>query len=93
MFLLQLRALLRHALVVAVVTVPAHLLSQSALARVRHAADAVLCLSSFTGLGTDPPAGFSGFDGLLSVRKLPAVNALASVLPESVQFAFTVCAL
>lgn len=90
MFVHRLRAQLRRTVATAVVTAPTSVMSESAAARLRHAADVVVHLSSFAGAGIDVPPAFSMYDGVCTVRKLPRMNTLTPVLPDTLRFAFSV---
>jgi hypothetical protein len=80
--LFGLRALTRRAAAVLWVSMPAWLLeARSGGQRALHLADTVLDLHSFTGdggLATPEAAGFGDFDGIVRLRRLPALHALVA---------------
>ncbi|XP_063233195.1 elongator complex protein 4 [Bacillus rossius redtenbacheri] len=89
LFLYCLRALLRSAYAVCLLTVPAHLFREPWLAgRCEHLADTVLGLESFAGTERAVHPAFKDYHGLLHLRKLPAVSTLAPPAPDSYDLAF-----
>ncbi len=86
--LLQLKGLVRSAMAVAIVTVPAGVLAPGTLASVRRTADAALALEGFAGTPLENNAALREFHGLVRVRKLPRLQVLAPPQPETLDLAF-----
>jgi elongator complex protein 4 len=84
-----LRGVVRSSGAICMVTVPAHLYSDSVVKQLEHQADVVLKFESFSGHAVDMSASdFKDFDGLIHVEKIAKVNAFTSPPTESFDFLF-----
>ncbi|KAJ8667837.1 hypothetical protein QAD02_009500 [Eretmocerus hayati] len=80
-FLFMLRALLREAFAVAIITVPTLNFDDSSsgiVQRVEHLSDVVVGLESFSGSPRETNPVFKDYHGLLHIKKLPAFNTLST---------------
>ncbi|KAK7098950.1 elongator complex protein 4-like [Littorina saxatilis] len=90
-FLLALRATLRTAFSVCLLTVPSHLFQDAGtVKRVERLCDTVLRLESFAGSGKAKNPAFRDYTGLLHLIKLPCLNEFVSRMPETLDLAFRV---
>lgn len=88
-FLHCLRALLRRAYAVAMVTIPTHLMRDRAyVRRLRRLCDSVVGIESFAGSSRETNPMFKDYHGLFHIHKLPCVNALTTHHPETMDLAF-----
>ncbi|XP_076315140.1 elongator complex protein 4-like isoform X2 [Tachypleus tridentatus] len=85
-FLHLLRALLRSAYAVCVVTVPSHLIQD--MERLRFESDTVVKLESFAGSDKEMNPVFKDYHGLFHILKLPRLNSLTSFIPETKDLCF-----
>ncbi|XP_013786234.1 elongator complex protein 4-like [Limulus polyphemus] len=85
-FLHLLRALLRSAYAVCVVTVPLHLIQD--VERLRFESDTVVKLESFAGSDKEMNPVFKDYHGLFHIVKLPRLNSLTSFIPETKDLCF-----
>ncbi|XP_049767588.1 elongator complex protein 4 [Schistocerca cancellata] len=86
-FLYCLRSLIRSAFGVCLLTLPWHLFEpiSGAVERFEHLVDYVVRLEAWEG---DVLPALRDYNGLLHLRKLPAINTLAPHIPESLDLAF-----
>lgn len=86
-FLYCLRSLMRSAFGVCLLTLPWHLFEPvlGAVERLEHLVDYVVRLEAWEG---DVLPALRDYNGLLHLRKLPAINTLAPHIPESLDLAF-----
>ncbi|XP_078346504.1 elongator complex protein 4-like isoform X2 [Oculina patagonica] len=88
-FLFQLRATLRSALAVCLVTVPTHLFQDPALTRrVERLCDTVVKLESFVGSENETNPVYKDYHGLFHIVRLPRLNSLVCHVPDSFDLAF-----
>ncbi|KZC10163.1 PREDICTED: elongator complex protein 4 [Dufourea novaeangliae] len=89
-FLYFFRALLRYSYAVAVITVPAECMynSNAVVQRVEHLSDVAIKLESFMGSRKETNPLFKDYHGLLHLKKLLALNTIASHTPESLDLVF-----
>ncbi|XP_005105912.1 elongator complex protein 4 [Aplysia californica] len=88
-FFLALRAMLRSALAVAMVTVPTHLFHDKGYKRrLERMADTVIRLESFAGSPKEKNPAFKEYHGLLHLVQLPRLNSLIPAQPETTDLAF-----
>ncbi|XP_033339952.1 elongator complex protein 4 [Megalopta genalis] len=89
-FLYLFRVLLRYSYAVGVVTVPVDCLDNSSavVQQVEHLSDVAIRLESFMGSKAENSPLFKDFHGLLHLRKLPALNTIASHNPEARDLVF-----
>ncbi|XP_063989241.1 elongator complex protein 4 isoform X2 [Diachasmimorpha longicaudata] len=89
-FFYCLRALLRGAFAVAVITVPVQCFQghDDIVQRMEHLADTAVSLESFAGSPKETNPVFRDYHGLLHIKKLSAINTLAAHCPESFDLAF-----
>ncbi|XP_076003074.1 elongator complex protein 4 isoform X2 [Genypterus blacodes] len=88
-FLYGLRALLRSSLSVAVVTLPSHLIQNTALMdSITRLCDNAIALESFKGSERETNPLYKDYHGLLHVRQVPHLNCLSSQLPDHKDLAF-----
>jgi len=88
-FFLALRAKLRSALAVAMVTVPTHLFHDKGfIRRLERVSDTVIRLESFAGSSKEKNPVFKEYHGLLHLIQLPRLNSLAPAQPETTDLAF-----
>ncbi|XP_064400311.1 elongator complex protein 4-like [Halichondria panicea] len=88
-FLHALRGLLRKAHAVAVLTVPTHLMQDSAhVSRLERLSDAVIHLESFAGSEKEQNPLYRDYHGLFHLRKIPRLNSLVGHFPETMDLAF-----
>ncbi|KAJ7384444.1 Elongator subunit elp4 [Desmophyllum pertusum] len=88
-FLFQLRATLRSALAVCLVTVPTHLFQDPAFTRrVERLCDTVVKLESFVGSENETNPVYKDYHGLFHIVRLPRLNSLVSHVPDSFDLAF-----
>lgn len=90
-FLHSLRALLRRAYAVAMVTIPTYLMQLQDTAyvqRLERLSDAAVRLESFAGSEKEQNPVYREYHGLFHLRSLPRLNSLAPHLPETLDLAF-----
>ncbi|XP_065912479.1 elongator complex protein 4-like [Dysidea avara] len=88
-FLHNLRALVRSAYAVAVVTVPNHLLQDEVCVRkLERLCDAAVALESFSGSSKDENPLYRDYHGLFHIHKLPCLNCLVPQYPETLELGF-----
>lgn len=88
MFIFCLRALVRSALAVAVVTIPSHLYHENALERCIHSSDISMRLQTFAGTELENNKSLMDYHGFFYLTKLAPINSLASKHPGSVEYVF-----
>ncbi|CAH1119145.1 unnamed protein product [Phaedon cochleariae] len=88
MFIFCLRALVRSAYSVAVITIPTHLYHEISLDRCIHSSDIAMRLQAFSGTELENNQTLSDYHGFFYLTKLAAINSLASRHPGSVEYAF-----
>ncbi|KAJ8929917.1 hypothetical protein NQ314_017351, partial [Rhamnusium bicolor] len=88
MFIFCLRALVRSAYAVAVITVPTHLYHEISLDRCIHSSDIAMRLQAFSGTELENNQSLSDYNGFFYLTKLAAINSLASKHPGSVEYGF-----
>lgn len=88
-FLFQLRAVMRSALAVCLITIPTHLFQEPALIRrVQRLCDTVIKLESFVGSEMETNPVYKDYHGLFHILRLPRLNSLVCHAPESFDLAF-----
>ncbi|GAB1607936.1 elongator complex protein 4-like [Argonauta hians] len=88
-FLLALRALLRSAFAVAMVTVPSLLMEDSTfLHKMERLCDSVVHLESFAGSSRSENPLYKEYHGLFHVKQLPKLNAIRCHMPDTSDWAF-----
>ncbi|KAK9879287.1 hypothetical protein WA026_004138 [Henosepilachna vigintioctopunctata] len=87
-FIFCLRALVRSALAVAVITIPSHLYHKNALERCIHSSDISIRLQSFAGTELETNKSLSDYHGFFHLTKLAPINSFASKHPGSVEHVF-----
>ncbi|XP_067043391.1 elongator complex protein 4-like isoform X3 [Acropora muricata] len=88
-FLFQLRAVMRSALAVCLITIPTHLFQELALIRrVQRLCDTVIKLESFVGSEMETNPVYKDYHGLFHILRLPRLNSLVCHAPESFDLAF-----
>ncbi|KAF7270339.1 elongator complex protein 4 isoform X2 [Rhynchophorus ferrugineus] len=88
MFIFCLRALVRSAHAVAVITVPSYLYDEDSLERCIHSSDISMRLQSFTGTELEMNQSLQDYHGFFYLTKLAAINSLASRHPGSMEHVF-----
>ncbi|KAJ8919076.1 hypothetical protein NQ315_012060 [Exocentrus adspersus] len=88
LFIFCLRALVRSAYAVAVITIPTHLYHEISLDRCIHSSDIAIRLQAFSGTELENNQSLSDYHGFFYLTKLAAINSLASRHPGSVEYAF-----
>lgn len=88
MFIFCLRALVRSAHAVAVITIPSYLYDQESLERCIHSSDIAMRLQSFSGTELENNQSLQDYHGFFYLTKLAAINSLASKHPGSVEYVF-----
>lgn len=88
MFIFCLRALVRSAYAVAVITIPTHLYHEISLERCIHSSDIAMRLQAFCGTELENNQSLSDYHGFFYLTKLAAINTLASKHPGSVEYVF-----
>nr|XP_023030181.1 elongator complex protein 4 [Leptinotarsa decemlineata] len=88
MFIFCLRALVRSAYSVAVITIPTHLYHEISLDRCIHSSDIAMRLQAFSGTELEHNQSLSEYHGFFYLTKLAAINSLSSKHPGSVEYAF-----
>ncbi|XP_044761251.1 elongator complex protein 4 [Coccinella septempunctata] len=88
MFIFCLRALVRSALAVAVITIPSHLYREHALERCIHSSDISMRLQSFAGTELETNKVLSDYHGFFQLTKLAPINSFASRHPGSLEYVF-----
>ncbi|KAG5875843.1 hypothetical protein JTB14_012963 [Gonioctena quinquepunctata] len=88
MFIFCLRALVRSAYSVAVITIPTHLYHEISLERCIHSSDIAMRLQAFSGTELENNQSLSDYHGFFYLTKLAAINSLSSKHPGSVEYAF-----
>ncbi|CAH0389351.1 unnamed protein product [Bemisia tabaci] len=84
-FFYELRSLMKHSNAVCCVSIPTHLLEEKEISACEHLSDSVLKLVS---LVNSEDRSLSEYHGLLTIKKLPAVNSLAFHIPPGTDWAF-----
>ncbi|KAK3102708.1 hypothetical protein FSP39_013327 [Pinctada imbricata] len=88
-FLYALRALLRAAFGVCMITIPTHLFENKAfIHRIHKLCDTVVQLESFAGSEKEKNPVFAEYHGLFNIVQLPRLNSLLSHIPETYDLAF-----
>ncbi|CAH1285118.1 unnamed protein product [Diabrotica balteata] len=87
-FIFCLRALVRSAYAVAVVTIPTHLYHEISLDRCIHSSDIAMRLQAFSGTELENNQSLAEYHGFFYLTKLAAINSLASRHPGSMEYAF-----
>ncbi|XP_057336221.1 elongator complex protein 4 [Microplitis mediator] len=87
-FLYCFRSLLRNCYAVGVITVPDIFEDDTIMKRIENLSDTAIALESFAGSSKETNPIFKDYHGLLHVKKLSAINTLASHCPESYDLAF-----
>ncbi|XP_062513143.1 elongator complex protein 4-like [Corticium candelabrum] len=88
-FLFYLKGLLRMAYAVALITIPTHLMQDTAIVRrLEHLCDTVVALESFEGSDKMKNPVYRDYNGLFHVRSLPRINSLMTHMPETLKWAF-----
>ncbi|KAH3890406.1 elongator complex protein 4-like [Dreissena polymorpha] len=88
-FLLALRAILRSAFAVCVLTLPTHLMCDQAFVnRIERLCDTVVHVDSFAGSDKEKNPAFKEYHGLFNIKKLPSLNTLMCHMPDSLDLAF-----
>ncbi|KAJ8958241.1 hypothetical protein NQ318_017384 [Aromia moschata] len=88
MFIFCLRALVRSAFAVAVITVPTHLYHEVSLDRCIHSSDIAMRLQAFSGTELENNQSLSDYHGFFYLTKLAAINSLVSRHPGSIEYVF-----
>ncbi|EEZ99433.2 elongator complex protein 4 [Tribolium castaneum] len=88
MFIFCLRALVRSAFAVAVITIPTHLYHENSLDRCIHSSDIAMRLQTFSGTELENNFSLSDYHGFFHLTKLAAINSFASKHPGSVEYVF-----
>ncbi|KAL3279232.1 hypothetical protein HHI36_016745 [Cryptolaemus montrouzieri] len=88
MFIFCMRALVRSALAVAVITIPSHLYHENALERCIHSSDISIRLQSFAGTELETNKALSEYHGFFQLIKLAPINSFASKHPGSIEYVF-----
>ncbi|KAJ8980744.1 hypothetical protein NQ317_011393 [Molorchus minor] len=88
MFIFCLRALVRSAYAIAVITVPTHLYHEVSLDRCIHSSDIAMRLQAFSGTELENNQSLSDYQGFFYLTKLAAINSLVSRHPGSIEYAF-----
>ncbi|KAJ9584184.1 hypothetical protein L9F63_021481 [Diploptera punctata] len=84
-----LRALVRSAYAICLITVPSHLYqNESIVKRCEHLCDISVRLESFAGSEKETNPVYKDYHGLFHINKLSAINTLAPHIPESIDLAF-----
>ncbi|XP_056638926.1 elongator complex protein 4 [Diorhabda carinulata] len=87
-FIFCLRALVRSAYAVALVTIPTHLYHEISLDRCIHSSDIAIRLQAFSGTELERNQSLAEYNGFFYLTKLAAINSLASKHPGSMEYAF-----
>eukprot|EP00112_Aurelia_sp_Birch-Aquarium-sp1_P024770 Seg798.3 transcript_id=Seg798.3/GoldUCD/mRNA.D3Y31 product="Elongator complex protein 4" protein_id=Seg798.3/GoldUCD/D3Y31 len=88
-FLLALRAILRSAFAVCVVTIPTHLFEDPVLTRhLEQSVDNAVRLESFAGSEREQNPAFKDYDGLIHITKKSRINCLAGQEIDTSDWAF-----
>lgn len=92
-FLYLFRVLLRYSYAVGVVSVPVECLDNSSgvVQQIEHLSDIAIKFESFEGTKAERNPLFKDFHGLLHLRKLPALNTIASHNPEARDLVCRMC--
>lgn len=85
-FLLCLRTLIRNSLAVCVLSSPTHIQDEAVVQLMRHHVDTVIGLTDF-GMDKRNPL-YKEYHGLLKIHKLPILNTLLPVMPDTLDLAF-----
>ncbi|KAJ3666336.1 hypothetical protein Zmor_001785 [Zophobas morio] len=88
MFIFCLRALVRSAFAVAVITIPTHLYHENSLDRCIHSSDIAMRLQTFSGTELENNFSLSDYHGFFHLTKLAAINSFASKHPGSIEYVF-----
>jgi elongator complex protein 4 len=88
MFIFCLRALVRSAFAVAVITIPTHLYHENSLDRCIHSSDIAMRLQAFSGTELENNFSLSDYHGFFHLTKLAAINSFTSKHPGSVEYVF-----
>lgn len=87
-FLFCLRALIRNALAVVVLTIPGKIINSDTVNRCIHTSDIAVRLHSFAGTPLEENASLSDYHGFFYVTKLPAINTLVAKEIGATDFVF-----
>jgi len=89
-FLYTLRALVRTAFAVCLVTIPTHLMHDTCFThRLEQCCDTVLRLESFAGVESkETNPAYKEYHGLFHIVKLPRLNSLTCHMPDTLDLAF-----
>ena len=87
-FFQSLKALVRSSPALCFISVPSHLHASSFNQKLRHLADTVFSIQSFSGSGNPVSEIFQDFTGMFNVIKLPHLNSLIFPVPENPTFVF-----
>ncbi|XP_060524375.1 elongator complex protein 4 [Cylas formicarius] len=88
MFIFCLRALVRSAYAVALVTIPSYLYHEMSLERCIHSSDIAMELQSFSGTYLENNQSLSNYHGFFKLNKLAPINSLASRHPGAAEYVF-----
>lgn len=88
MFMFCLRALMRSAFAVAIVTVPSHLISKHIIDRCIYSSDIAIKLQSFAGTELENNSVLADYHGYFQLTKLAAINSFTSKHPGSVEYVY-----
>jgi elongator complex protein 4 len=88
-FLFRLKGYLRSAYAVAMVTLPTHLIQDSAIVRrLEHLCDTVVALESFEGSDKMKNPLYKDYHGLFHICRLPRINSLMTHRLETLKWGF-----
>ncbi|XP_064602901.1 LOW QUALITY PROTEIN: elongator complex protein 4-like [Liolophura sinensis] len=88
-FLIGLRALLRSAYAVCLLTVPSHLFQDIGFtSRIERLGDTVVALQSFAGSDKEKNPLYKEYHGLFNIIQLPHLNTLTPHMPDTMDWAF-----
>ncbi|CAG9765522.1 unnamed protein product [Ceutorhynchus assimilis] len=88
MFIFCLRALVRSAHAVAVITIPSYLYDEESIERCIHSSDIAMKLQSFSGTELEHNQSLQDYNGFFYLTKLAAINSLASKHPGTAEYVF-----
>ncbi|XP_044729919.1 putative elongator complex protein 4 [Chrysoperla carnea] len=88
MFMFCLKALMRSAYAVAVITVPTGMITEDCMARCVHNVDTAIRLETFMGTPNEKNPALSDYNGFLNLTKLPSINTVEQIQPASLDLAF-----
>ncbi|ELU10947.1 hypothetical protein CAPTEDRAFT_172856 [Capitella teleta] len=88
-FLYCLRSLLRNSFAACLLTIPTHLYEDSGfVGRIRNLCDSVIQLKAFEGSDKEKNPAFKEYRGLVNCVKLPHLNSLMPLVPDTMDLAF-----